>query len=185
MYRVLKRKIGYYHIWKNQRHQRRKKQVINLKTAKSIGIMFDATKPEDFDLVREFYNDLKKTVHVVSVLGFVNAKEVPSHYLFKKDFILFSKKMLNWFGKPVTQEVINFSKYPFDILINLTMVDHFVFDYISGSSPARFKVGRYKQKPVYEDMMIHLEDSVSLEYFIELVTNYLETINRPELSSNL
>ncbi len=184
MCKVLKKKIGYYHIWKNRRHQRRKKQVFNLKSAKSIGILFDATRPEDFDLVREFYQDLKKTGHALSVLGFVNDKEVPAHYLFKKDFILFTKKMLNWFGKPVTEEVINFSKCPFDILIDLTMTDQFVFDYIAGSSPARFKVGRYKEKPVYADMMIHLEEDSSLEYFIELVKNYLETINRPELSPN-
>ena len=184
MYKALKRKIGYYHIWKNRRHLRRKKQVFNLKTAKSIGILFDATKHEDFDAVRELYNDLKKSGHTVSVLGFVNDKEIPAHYLFKKDFILFNKKMLNWYGKPIVQEVIDFSKCPFDILIDLTMEDNFVFDYITGSSPARFKTGRFRERPVYADMMIKLEDDTSLEYFIELATSYLETINRPELSPN-
>ncbi|NIA11846.1 MAG: hypothetical protein GWP10_19505, partial [Nitrospiraceae bacterium] len=184
MYKALKRKIGYYHIWKNRRNQHRKKQVFNLKTANSIGILFDATRSEDFDTVREFHHDLKKTGHTVSVLGFVNDKEIPAHYLFKKDFILCSKKMLNWYDRPIVQEVIDFSKCPFDILIDLTMKDHFVFDYITGSSPARFKVGRYREKPAYVDMMIQLEEETSLEYFIELVTSYLETINRPELSPN-
>ncbi len=184
MCRVIKRKVGYYHIWKNRRNQRRKKQVFNLKTAKSIGILFDATVTETFDAVREFYHDLKKNGRSVTVLGFVNDKEVPGHYLFKKDFIMFCRKMLNWYGKPVAPDVLVFIKCPFDILIDLTMTDHFVFDYITGSSPARFKVGRFREKRAYADMMIHLEENTSLEHFIELVSGYLETINRPELSSN-
>ncbi len=184
MFKALKRKIGYYHIWKNRRHQRRKRQVFNLKTARDIGILFDATNQENFDIIHDFYQNLKKNNIQVRVLGFINEKDVPGYYLFKTDFIFFSRKTMNWLNIPVRDEVVKFIKYPFDILIDLTMNDHFIFDYITGSSPARFKVGRYRKKHVFPDMMIKLDDSLNLEDFVELVTNYLETINRPELSPN-
>jgi len=183
MCRKIKQKIGYFNIARIRRKQRRKRQVFNLKTGRTIGIVFDATDPKDFDTILEFHMDLLKRGRKVTVLGFVNAKEIPPHYLFRKDFIFFSKKMLNWYGRPLEEDVIKFIKYPFDILIDLSLKDHFVFDYIRGTSPARFKVSRYREGDNYADMMLSLEENDTLEYFIEVVTNYLEMINRPELAS--
>ena len=182
MCRKIKRKIGYLNILRIRRRQHRKRQVFNLKTGRTIGIVFDATDPKDFDLILEFHMNLLKKGRKVTILGFVNAKEVPAHYLFRKNFIFFTKKMLNWYGRPQPEEVIKFIKYPFDILIDLSLKDHFVFDYIRGASPARFKVSRYRDGDKYADMMFSLEEDDTLEYFIQVVTSYLETINRPELA---
>ncbi len=166
-----------------RRKMHRKRHVFNLKTGRTIGIVYDATDPATLDTILEFHMELMKRGRKVWVLGFINAKEVPAHYLFRKDFIYFCKKDLNWYGRPVEKDVVRFIKTPFDILIDLSLTDHFVFDFIRGTSPARFKVSRYREGDPYADMMLSLEKDDSLEYFIEVVTRYLETINRPELAS--
>ena len=182
MCKKIKQKIGYLNIHRIRRRQHRKRQVFNLKTGRTIGIVFDATDPKDLDLILEFHMTLLKKGRKVTVLGFVNGKEIPDHYLFRKDFIFFTKKMLNWYGKPQPEDVQKFIKYPFDILIDLSLKDHFVFDYIRGTSPARFKVSRFREDDKYSDMMLSLEENESLDYFIEVAATYLETINRPELA---
>ncbi len=184
MCRKLKRKIGEYRIRRINRKIRRKRHVFNLKTGKTIGIVYDATDPETLDPILEFHMNLLKKGRKVWILGFVDAKEVPAHYLFRKDFIYFCRKDLNWYGRPTRDDVVRFIRTPFDILIDLSLRDHFVFDFIRGTSPARFKVSRYREGDPYADMMLSLEKDESLEYFIEVVMQYLETINRPELANS-
>ena len=48
----------------------RQRQVHNLHTAESIGILYDATKLEDMMLVSEFVNTLFKTKKDVKALEF-------------------------------------------------------------------------------------------------------------------
>ena len=81
----IKLRIGNYVIHKNRKNLRRFKKVHNFKSAKYIGILFDATDKKHFDYVQDFYKFLRLRGIEVMVLGFVNHKDVPDKYLFKKD----------------------------------------------------------------------------------------------------
>lgn len=165
-------------------HQRRKK-VYNLQSARRIGILFDATDEKEFDHVMEFYKYLKLKGIVVFVLGYVNDKDVPDKYLFKKNFNFFLRKNLNWYHRPVSHESERFIKENFDILIDLNLRDCFPCQYIIALSPAHFKVGKYSERASYYDLMIDIKKENNIYFLIEQTKHYLEVINRPELSPNI
>ncbi|MCH7658583.1 MAG: hypothetical protein IIB05_09740 [Bacteroidetes bacterium] len=172
---VLKRKL---------KHFRRIIKVHNFKTAKRIGIIFNATKQEDYRQVSGFIKDILEIGigMEVKVLGFVNNKDVPNEYLLKKNFSYFLKRSLNWYRKPVNSEVERFLTEKFDILIDFSLNNDYLFNYIMALSPSRFKVGKFREPNNYYDFMISINKDKDLKYFIEQVRHYLEMINRPELS---
>ena len=57
----IKQKVGDYVFKRDLKHNERKREVHNLHTAKSIGILYDATDLNDMMLVSEFANDLFKS----------------------------------------------------------------------------------------------------------------------------
>ncbi|NOY36678.1 MAG: hypothetical protein GXO83_03795 [Chlorobi bacterium] len=185
MIRFIRQKAGLLAIRRNRRLYRRTRKVYNLKSAQSIGIVFDATRQEDFDAVLAMYQRIASPEKTVQVVGYIHGKEIPASYLFKKDFFLFHRKMLNWYRKPVDEDVARFIRTPFHILIDLSLQDRFCLRFIIGSCPASFKVGRYLHGKNDYDLMISLEESDDLPFFISQVEHYLETINRPELLPNI
>ncbi len=158
--------------------------VHNLKTAKRIGIVFNATKQDDYRQILGFVKDIQDMGIEVKVLGFVNDKDVPTEYLFKKNFSYFLKKSLNWYRKPVNPEVEKFLHEKFDIVIDFSLDNDYLFNYIIALSPSRFKVGKFKEPNSHYDFMIKINKGKELKYFIEQARHYLEIINRPELSAD-
>ena len=62
----------------------------------------------------------------------------------------------------------------FDILIDLTLEDVFVLQYVTGLSRSKLKVGRYsKIHENYFDLMISLKGSTTMEEYIDHVLHYL------------
>jgi len=174
--------VGNYVLKKKIKQLRRIKKVHNLKTAKRIGIVFNATKQDDYKQISSFVKDIQDIGIEVKVLGFVNDKDVPNEYLFKKNFSYFLKKSLNWYRKPVNHEVEKFLKEKFDIVIDFSLENDYLFNYIIALSPSRFKVGKFKEPNNHYDFMIKINQNRDLKYFIEQTGHYLEVINRPELS---
>lgn len=165
--------------------KKRYKQVYNLKTAKRLGIVFDATEKKNYEHVSGFVKDIRLKGIEVKVLGYVEKSDVPDEYLMKKNFSYFLKKSVNWYHKPVNPDVEKFLKDKFDILIDLSLCNDYLFKYIVALSPSRFKVGKFDENNDYYDLMIKLEKDKETKYFIEQVRHYLEVINRPDLTDNL
>jgi len=154
----------------------------NLDTASTTGILFDAGSDENFELVQELYRNLGSHLKEIRVLGYCKSKELPNHYLFKKDFVFYQKKDLNWLHKPVKPEVDDFLSRPLDLLIDLSMSDDYHFQYIVAMSPAQLKVGHFIDGPNYYDLMIDIRKNPLLAYLIEQVTHYLGSINKPHFA---
>jgi len=160
----------------------RHKKVFNLRTAQTIGIVYDATSTNHFDAILEFTKELAKRKLTIYVLGYIRGKEIPDKYLFKKDHSYFFKKDINWYSRTNHPDAVKFMNQKFDILIDLHLYRDFVFDFIVGMSLARFKVGRFSEGPNYYDLMIQVKGEPTFEYFIQQVHYYLDMINRPELT---
>ena len=174
--------VGNFVLKKKLKHLKRLKKVHNLKTAKRIGIVFNATKQDDYRQVLDFVKDIQGRGIEVKVLGFVDDKDVPNEYLLKKNFSYFLKKSLSWYRKPVNPEVERFLREKFDIVIDFSLENDYLFNYVIALSPSRFKVGKLKSINDYHDLMISINKDKELKYFIEQAKHYLEVINRPELS---
>lgn len=177
--------IGRWVLRKNLKKLQRTKRVYNLTTARKIGILFDGTREENFDRVLEFYKFLKEKGINTHVLGYVHAKDLPDKYLFKKDFYFILRKNINWYYRPVSEDVEKFVNSNFDILIDLNLVEKFPCQFLIAISHAHFKVGKFTSTEGFYDLMIHIDKGKKIDYFIEQIKHYLEVINRPELSSTL
>jgi hypothetical protein len=135
----------------------RKVNVCNLDDAKNIGIIYNATEYVSFEIVRDLVRQLSNNKAAISVLGYVDSKKLIDHYLYRKGFDFFSKNDLNWYNKPVSSVAEQFMKEPFDLLMNLSLDDHFPIHFITAVSPASFKAGRYSLRDSSLDFMIDIE----------------------------
>ena len=173
--------IGKYFLKKEMLHleRERKRAVYNLDDAYNIGVVYDATNRQVYEMTRNFVNYLKeKQKHVIS-LGFINSKDPNQLLKPLLEFRYFNKKDLNWHYKPKGVEVQNFLEVDYDILIDLSIDKCFPIRYICGLSKAKFKVGTTgENSAVYYDLMINIEKKKTLENYITQVKHYLGIINK-------
>lgn len=179
----IKDKIGTFFLQKEMLSISRNKALFNLKDAKTVGILFDASNKEEFELVKKYVVYLKELKKKVKTIGYFNSKEIPQMVFSKLEYDFFSQKQLNWYNKPSDPFIDNFINEEIDILIDLNLNNHFPLKYIATSSKAKFKVGKYseKNKTIY-DMLIDYSDTKGLKYFMRQIDIYLNMINNTTLS---
>jgi hypothetical protein len=157
----------------------------NFTKIKTVGILFGASDPEDFELVKRYVIYLREHAKKVKVIGFFSSKEIPALTYSKLEYDFFSLKELNWMGKPSSHIIDNFISEEFDLLIDLNIHDHFPLKYISALSKAKFKVGKYKEEDEnIFDMMIDSDNTQKLKYFLRQVDTYITMMNKPEPNLN-
>lgn len=157
----------------------------NFNSIKTVGMLFDASNPEDYELVKRYVVYLREHAKKVKVLGYFSEKQIPAYTYSKLEYDFFSSKEINWFGKPTTHIIDNFLEEEYDLLIDLNIHDHFPLKYISARSKAKFKVGKFKEgdESIY-DMMIDADNTQTLKYFLRQIDTYITMLNKPEISLN-
>ena len=171
--------LGNYFLLKETKSLSRDKAFLNLNEAKTIGIVFDATLKEDFDLVKKYIVYLKEMKKRVKAIGFFNQKGIPEMAYSKLEYDFFSLKNLTWYNAPDNIYVQNFIEDKYDVLLDLNIKDLFPLRYISSLSKARFKVGKKSERNTsIFDMMIELDGSKNLKFFMRNVDTYLFIINK-------
>ncbi len=131
--------------------------LCNITDASNIGIIYNATEYISFEIIRNLVKELSHDSRKVTVLGYVDSKRLIDNYLYRKGFDFFSKNELNWYFRPASPVIEQFMEEPFDLLINLSLEDHYPIRYITALSSARFKTGRYSPDDAYLDLMIDIE----------------------------
>ncbi len=159
---------------------KRKKRLPHKKDIQTAGLLFFLNTPEAYAEAIEIINGMQDDITVIQALGFYNRKNLPSFFHQSVFFDIFTKKDINWTGKPIGSAIRNFTNKDFDLLIDLTPVDLFVTKYISGISIAKCKLGRYhKSNEAFFDFMLEIPDNTKQQYFIEQSLYYLDKINQP------
>lgn len=154
----LKLNIGKYILKVKTKELDRKKTVIGLSYAKSVGIIFNATSNKSFDLVKDLVKILTEKGIKCNTIGYINSKKIGEHYLYRKGFAFITNKQLNWYYKPTDEQADEFINTEFDILINLSISDDFPVQYLTALSKAKFKVGKPGVFTPYLDMMIDVKE---------------------------
>ena len=151
----------------------------NFSEIKTVGVIFDASNAEDFELIKRYVVYMREHQKKVKVLGYFSSKKIPSLTYSKLEYDFFSTKETNWYGKPTTHVIDNFIEEEYDLLIDLNIHDHYTLKYIASLSKAKFKVGKYTEanKLIY-DMMIEVDETKNLKYFLRQVDTYLAMINK-------
>ena len=174
----IKKKVGQWVFLKEVRTNNRIKSVYNLKDARSIGILYDATTENCIKKVEPFVSyffDLKKNV---KALGYVNAKSLLYCHTPKLQYDFFYHKDLNWYYKPQNYIIDNFIKKEYDILINLCDSSLIPIKYLVASSRAHFKIGIYEKDYEIYDLMISLNEDKSIEKLMHEIKHYIQLINK-------
>lgn len=166
-------KLGEASLRRQMKKIHREVKAFNLRQAKEVGILFEATTLEKYEPVRSFIAFLQEQGIHTHVLGYINDKKIPDSYLLRRSFHFFSKNELSWTFRPVSQHAINFCEKKFDILFSLDSGDLFPLRYVATLSKASFKVGRFFPDHQHLDFMINLKDDTSVGYLIEQIKVYL------------
>ena len=170
---------GNYFLSQEMKSVRRNKMFLNLDDAKTIGIVFDATKNENFDLVKKYITYLRDLKKRVKGIGFFDSKTTPAMAYSKLEYDFFCLKDLSWNYIPNNIYVKNFIEDQYDILIDLNLKDAFPLKYISTLSRAKFKVGKSsKWNSSIFDLMLDVDASKDLKYFLRNLDTYLFIINK-------
>ena len=149
--------VGERRLTKKYLQAKRNTKVCTIASAKSIGILFDATEPASFEIIRDFVKRLENNKKEITILGYVNDKKLIDHYLYRKGFDFFTKTNLNWYNKPENESIEQFISKPFDVLFNLSLRELFPLQYILALSKAKLKVGKFSPEQPYLDLMIDIE----------------------------
>ena len=175
MFSTIRISYGNYLLKKRIKHINRDKAVHNFETARSACIIFRCTEDEDFSIIKSFKKFLEENKINTFVIGYVDAKQVPDHFLLRTGFNCFCQKELSWWHIPSSPVLTEFLSKEFDLLFDLSLKNIFPVHYLVSMSRAQYKIGRFTDDNNY-DLMIDISKDNRLAYFCDQVRHYLGII---------
>jgi len=179
IFRNTRLKVGNVLLKKKSAKTRRKVFYSNIGLVKNIGIVWDASKPEDFQFLSKFYQKMHERNIEVKIFGYFPGKELPDKYTAIRYLTCIRKKELNFFYHPVSPETDTFIRNPYEILIDINFKNLLPLRYISKLSAAKFKVGLFEAETIDTpfDLMMEIKYPVDIEDYLKQIIIYLEMIN--------
>ncbi len=167
---ILKRKLS---------RLRRSKFRGNILTAKKIGLVWDAANPDEFQVLSAFHQKMQERNIDLSIIGYYPGKELPDKITAIRYMVCLKQQDINYTYRPISAEASDFINTKFDILIDTNFRDVFPLKYISSLSEAGLKVGIYSDGGELNpfDLMIEINNTTSLNNYLDQVVHYLEMIN--------
>lgn len=173
----IRSKLAGYMLGKEVRGIHRTPGIITFGRARTIGIIYDATSDQDFELMKNYVRDIRNMGKDVVSLGYFNQKELPNMRFMKLGLDLFTRKALDWKLKPHSPVVSSFLQRDFDILICFNLEHSVPLTYIAAHSKAVFKIGLYDNRnSKLFDFIIKPESTPTLKQMMDQVNHYLTLI---------
>ncbi len=151
---------------------KRQRRTHTLRSARTIGLLFDAANPKNQREIVEFAKSLEKNGKQVRLLGYFATRETPGQH----PFDYFYKKETNWTGQPKSEKALAFTGEKFDLLISLNPADERPLEWISQLSPAAMKIGLVTEHPHDYDMQLEIPADKGFAFFAEQLHLYLDKI---------
>jgi hypothetical protein len=167
---VLKKKLS---------RQKRKRFTNNISQAKSLGIVWDASNPDEFNILSQFQKKMAERNIDVKIIGYYPGKELPAKLTAIMYLTCLRKDAINLIYRPVSKEAEAFMNTRFDILIDINFKKVYPLLYITSLSMAGFKVGVYESENSESvfDLMMEYKSNIDVNSYLTEVINYLELIN--------
>jgi len=175
----VKIRVGEYFLKKESAGIKRSKAIMNLKEAKTVGILYNAGDINEVELVRKYITYLRDMGKKVRSMGYVALKELPGNVTTSIDQQCFTLKEVNWYCKPAMNFIGSFVTEEYDLLLDLNITMQLPLIYVAAFSKAKCKVGRYSDKYMsLYDVMIETDKEKTLKYFLQNVDIYMEMLNK-------
>jgi hypothetical protein len=157
----------------------RKPHYSNIRQVKNIGLVWDASKIDDFISLTRFFQKMAEAKTDVRILGYFPGKNLPDQYTAVRYLSIVKREELNIFYHPVSSETNSFITNHFDVLIDLNFKKLLPLQYISSLSKASLKVGLFESEAGNTpfDLMMDIKSPVNIEDYLNHVLHYLEMIN--------
>lgn len=150
----------------------RRRRTHTLESARTIGILFDATPESNRVEVLEFAKNQEKKGKKVTLLGFVADAKNPGEH----PFSFFTPKEIRWNGTPNSEKAIAFAQQKFDLLLSFNPAGRLPLDWAAVHSPALMKIGFVTSSPNDFDMLLEIPADKGLRFFVEQLELYLDKI---------
>ena len=179
LFENIRLKIGDYILRNRIAGTKRKVHYANLDLVKNIGLVWDASRTEDFVYLSRFYQKMHENKTEVKIMGYFPGKILPNQYTAIRYLSVIKKEELNFFYHPVSREINSFLNKRFDVLIDLNFTKLLPLLYISSLSKAGLKVGLFEPETRNTpfDLMMELKSPVNIEDYLNQVVYYLGMIN--------
>ena len=173
----IKQTIGNVVLERNISRLERDKKLVSLSDARNVGIVYLVSNQGIFNKVKLLIRKLNSPYRQVVALGFVNRDSIPDYCVAANSGYYFDKKDLNWYGAPKNDYVKEFLNKEFDVIIDLTLEDVYVLQYIIALSKSKLKVGRFsKSMQKHYDLMIKNDNDVLSDEYIDQILYYLNIL---------
>jgi hypothetical protein len=149
------------------------RQAVNLETAATVGILFDATELKERNTALKFAESLEKRAKKVKLLGFFDNKMEGESF----PFPFYTLKDLDWTRCPLGEEVKQFLDQKFDLLFVLRPQVAIHMEYIAALAYAHLKVGPCTEHTYCFDLMIDADPKQPLSHFISQAEQLLKQTN--------
>jgi hypothetical protein len=179
MFKNIRLNRGKTILRKKMAKQKRIRFKGNISSAKTIGVVWDATIPDDFLIISQFHQKMADKNIDVKILGYFPGKDLPDKLTAIRYLTCLKKEDINFTYRPVSREANSFINTRFDILIDVNFNDIFPLRYVSNLSVAGFKVGIFDSTGVNSpyDLMMEFNKSTDINTYLVQVIHYLEMIN--------
>lgn len=168
------KRLQYFLLERKVRQTPIQRQPGDYRHSKKIGLLFDATVPENRAIVLDYAQSLRQQKKEVKLLAYYHAKKIEPNFTFKH----FTLKELNFWGHPGSDSASKeFMAKPFDVLVNLFLHEVPALEYISALSAAQLRVGPYTERTYCYDLMIETKDPHHLKQYIQQVDFLLNKMN--------
>lgn len=150
------------------------KGEVNLNNANTIGILFDATELSVRDTILHYVENLRKRgKRSIKLLGYFDDLTDSENH----PFDYYNRKQVDWAFRPQGEQIQNFIKQDFDLLMNINPASLIHTEYIAALSHAKLRVGPYTEHTYCYDLMIDLSPQAGLKQFIEQMETLLGKTN--------
>lgn len=145
--------------------------LLNFTDTKSIGIVFDASDFGTITAVRDLELDLKQQGKKVEVFGYINNIEK------KYEPFLITNKDLNLYGYPVKNQLFDFAKQEFDIILGIFNDLNSPLNAIFANSKAKLRIGlNINQDSSLFDILLGSTKIKTCKDIINVLTDFLTTV---------
>ena len=159
LFRNIRLKIGRSILSKRLASSKRTLNYSSFSIVKTIGIVWDATKTEDYTLLSRY-------------------SQIPDKFTAVKNLTILKRDNLNFFYMPVSNDAEIFINKVFDVLIDINFNQLFQLNCITSLSKSAFKVGLSDNKAPGSpfDLILGMNPTVDLNEYLVQVLLYLEMI---------
>lgn len=151
--------------------------IINLKDAKSVGILWnpsDEESIETYELLRKSLNEKGIKSFGMAYISNKRGKETLSTVA--NSWIL-DNRDVSCLGRPRSGDGVHFVQEEFDILVDLSMEKTVPLQYILVHSAAKLKVGWKAGDANMYDLEIDVNTNPGCRFLMEQIIYYLEKLN--------